>query len=76
MSKDNLVLDINDKSGMGMFSKQGRYITKKFLIFRHRDEILNEGSPNPSYLKFKYRKAKTDAATGSITNLKKANAKY
>ena len=35
-----LVTDIHDASGMGMFSKAGRFTTKKYIIFQQRDEIL------------------------------------
>lgn len=35
-----LINDGFDPSGMGMFSKTGRFTTEKFYILRMKDEIL------------------------------------
>jgi hypothetical protein len=35
------VLDPNDPSGLGMFSKPGRFTTEKYHIFQKKDEILS-----------------------------------
>ena len=31
-----------DPSGLGMFSKAGRFATEKHIIFQKKDEILND----------------------------------
>ena len=36
------VADLNDPSGLGMFSKAGRYSTEKHIIFQKKEEILND----------------------------------
>lgn len=36
-----LINDAFDPSGMGMFSKTGRFTTEKFYILRKKDEILS-----------------------------------
>lgn len=35
------VLDANDPSNLGMFSKAGRFTSEKYIIFQKKDEILN-----------------------------------
>jgi len=35
------VLDSNDPSNLGMFSKAGRFTSEKYIIFQKKDEILN-----------------------------------
>lgn len=36
-----IVRDMFDPSGMGMFSKTGRFTTEKMYILRKKDEILS-----------------------------------
>lgn len=36
-----LVSDIHDPSGLGMFSKAGRFTSEKYIIFQKKDEILH-----------------------------------
>ncbi len=35
------VLDQNDPSGLGMFSKPGRFTAEKYVVFQRKDEILS-----------------------------------
>jgi len=35
------VLDSNDPTNLGMFSKAGRFTSEKYIIFQKKDEILN-----------------------------------
>jgi len=34
------VPDVSDPSGLGMFSKGGRFTSEKYIIFQKKDEIL------------------------------------
>ena len=34
------VIDEHDPSGLGMFSKAGRFTSEKYIIFQRKDEIL------------------------------------
>lgn len=36
------VADYGDPSGLGMFSKAGRFTTEKYIIFQKKEEILND----------------------------------
>ena len=35
------VTDQHDPSGLGMFSKVGRFTSEKYIIFQKKDEILH-----------------------------------
>lgn len=36
------VLDAGDPSGLGMYSKAGRYTSEKYIIFQRKDDILTD----------------------------------
>jgi hypothetical protein len=44
-----MVTDPSDSQG-GMFSKQGRQISQKFLIFQHKELIMNIDLTNSEHL--------------------------
>ncbi len=55
----SFVMNLADPSGLGMFSKAGRFATEKHIIFQKKDEILNDqrkylkvsSFPNLKYVK-------------------------
>ena len=36
------VYDQGDPSGLGMYSKAGRFTSEKYIIFQRKDDILND----------------------------------
>ena len=43
-----MVMDPKDPSGMGMYSKTGRFTNELYAVFRKKEEILHN---KPKYLK-------------------------
>jgi len=48
MAKIQLVTNSKDPSGMGMFSKTGRFTNELYSVFQKKNEILHD---QPKYLK-------------------------